>query len=87
MSFLSRHISTQRAELIPMAGTLTAGIDQRYLTPGQAAEYLQISLRTLRTLLSRREIPYVQPSGKGGLVRLDIQDLDDFMVRNKVQCL
>ena len=70
-----------------ITGTHTSGLNRRYVTPGQAAEYLQISLRTLRTLLSRREIPYVQPSGKGGLVRLDIEDLDDFMARNKVQCL
>ncbi|RJR36927.1 MAG: DNA-binding protein [Desulfobacteraceae bacterium] len=61
--------------------------NKRYLTAQEGAEYLSISLRTLRTLLAKREIPYIQPSGKGGLVRLDIQDLDAFMLKNKVHCL
>jgi excisionase family DNA binding protein len=60
---------------------------KRYITAQEGAAYLSISLRTLRTLLAKREIPYIQPSGKGGLVRLDVQDLDCFMAKNKVHCL
>jgi len=59
----------------------------RYLTPQEAAGYLAISLRTMRTLLSKREIPYVQAGGKGSFVRIDIEDIDAFMARNKVQCV
>jgi len=57
---------------------------RRYLNPKESAEYISVSLRTFRELLARRKIPYIQPSGKGGLVRVDILDLDEFMVRNKV---
>jgi len=62
-------------------------IPTRYLTAKEGADYLSISLRTLRTLLAKREIPYIQVGGKGCLVRVDLQDLDAFMVKNKVHCL
>jgi excisionase family DNA binding protein len=64
-----------------------ADISPRYLTPQQGAEYLSVSLRTMRTLLAKREISYIQPFGKGGMVRLDVRDLDAYMTRNKVHCL
>jgi excisionase family DNA binding protein len=56
----------------------------RYMTPAQRAAYLNVCLRTFRTVLSRREIPYIQFNGKGSLVRIDRQDLDEFMQKNKV---
>jgi excisionase family DNA binding protein len=56
----------------------------RYMTPAQGAAYLNVCLRTFRTVLSRREIPYIQFNGKGSLVRIDRQDLDEFMQKNKV---
>lgn len=62
-------------------------LSSRYLTPVRGAEYLSISLRTMRSLLAKREIPYVQIGGKGCLVRLDVQDLDEFMAKNKVIAL
>lgn len=64
----------------------TTEIPRRYLTPHEGAEYLSISLRSLRTLLAKREIPYTQIK-KGCLVRLDVRDLDLFMARNKVHSL
>ena len=57
------------------------------MTPQGACDYLCVSLRTMRTLLARGEIPYIQVGGKGSLVRLDIQDLDAFMAKNKVNRL
>ena len=62
-------------------------ISRRYITAQAACAYLSVSLRTMRTLLARGEIPYIQVGGKGCLVRLDIQDIDAFMARNKVHCL
>lgn len=62
-------------------------IPSRYLTAQEGADYLSISLRTLRTLLAKKGIPYIQVGGKGCLVRLDIEDLDQFMAKNKVHCL
>lgn len=59
----------------------------RYVTPQQGADYISVSLRTFRTLLAKRELPYIQLGGKGSLVRVDIQDLDAFMLKNKVHCL
>ena len=35
-------------------------------------------------MLAKREIPYSQFNGKGSLVRIDRQDLDEFMQKNKV---
>jgi excisionase family DNA binding protein len=68
-------------------GQITNKAPLRYLSAEDAAEYLSVSLRTMRSLLAKRELPYVQIGGKGCLVRLDIQDLDAFMSRNKVHCL
>ncbi len=60
------------------------GIGKRYITPQEGSAYLSVSLRTMRSLLSKGEIPYIQIGGKGCMVRLDITDLDQFMARNKV---
>ena len=63
------------------------GIAKRYITPQEGSAYLSVSLRTMRSLLSKGEIPYIQIGGKGCLVRLDVQDLDDFMLSHKVHRL
>ena len=62
-------------------------ITRRYITPQAGCDYLSVSLRTMRTLLARGGIPYIQVGGKGCLVRLDINDLDEFMQKNKVNRL
>jgi len=38
-------------------------------------------------MLSRKELPYIQFNGKGSLVRVDRQDLDEFMLKSKVSAL
>jgi excisionase family DNA binding protein len=57
------------------------------MTPAQGAIYLNVCLRTFRTMLAKREIPYSQFNGKGSLVRIDREDLDEFMLKNKVIAL
>lgn len=47
-----------------------------WLTPTQAAEYLQIALGTLRNLTSQRRIPF---SRRGGIVRYRITYLDRWL--------
>jgi excisionase family DNA binding protein len=52
----------------------------RLLTTEQAAEYLGVSARTVKQLMSRGQMPYVKI---GRSTRLDPGDLDDFIARNR----
>jgi len=66
---------------------VSKALTRRYITPQEGCDYISVSLRTMRALLAKGELPYIQIGGKGCLVRLDIHDLDAFMLRNKVNCL
>lgn len=60
---------------------LTDGDSRRpLLTTPQAAEYLQVSIRTVKGLLSDGRIAYVKI---GRATRIHIEDLDDFVVQNR----
>ena len=48
----------------------------------QAAEYLSVSVWTLRRLIQSGKLPVVQ-HGETGKFLLDIHDLDGFIERNK----
>jgi excisionase family DNA binding protein len=50
------------------------------LTTEQAAEYLGVSARTVKQLMSRGQMPYVKI---GRATRLDPGDLDDFIAQNR----
>lgn len=50
------------------------------LTTPQAAEYLQVSVRTVKGLLSEGRIAYVKI---GRATRIHIGDLDDFVAQNR----
>jgi excisionase family DNA binding protein len=55
---------------------------RRLLRSVQAAEYLSVSVWTLRRLIQSGELPVVQ-HGETGKFLLDIRDLDGFIERNK----
>ena len=55
---------------------------RRLLRSVQAAEYLSVSVWTLRRLIQNGELPVVQ-RGDNGKFLLDILDLDGFIERNK----
>jgi excisionase family DNA binding protein len=58
----------------------------KYLTVLEAARYLSISERTLRDMMAKRQISYIQRPGKRGLIRFSMADLDEFMLRNRKDC-
>ncbi|WP_280750707.1 MULTISPECIES: helix-turn-helix domain-containing protein [unclassified Parabacteroides] len=53
-----------------------------YLTSGEAAGYLHISMSTLYKLTMRREIPHYKPTGK--LCYFNRQELDEWISRNRI---
>ncbi len=55
--------------------------NRRLLTVDQAAEYLALSERQIWTMIERHELPVVA-SGRRKMV--DLQDLDEWIRRNKV---
>jgi len=50
----------------------------------EAAAYLCVSRRTVRRLIDRRAIPFFKVSGS---VRLDRQDLDNYLKRVRMEVL
>ena len=59
-------------------GTRSTG--PRLLTTEQAADYLGVSARTVKHLMSGGQMPYVKI---GRSTRLDLGDLDNFIARNR----
>lgn len=55
---------------------------KKLLTIKEASEYLRISEKGIYNMVWRREIPFVKI---GRRIRFDIQDLDDWISRNKVK--
>ena len=58
-----------------------AGKNRRLLTPGEVAEYLQVSPEQVRTLIRKGQIAAcnVGAGSKRPLYRITIQALDDFL--------
>lgn len=54
--------------------------NRRLLTVGEAATYLALSEREIYAKIARGDLP---PVRSGRATRLDIQDLDNWIVRNK----
>ena len=54
---------------------------RRCLTITEAAEYLNVSVRFMRRRVAQREIPYLK---LGGLVRFELDDLDEFIAQSRV---
>jgi excisionase family DNA binding protein len=50
------------------------------LTSEQAAEYLQVSLRTIKKLMSDGQLAYIKV---GRSTRLHRDDIDDYLARNR----
>jgi excisionase family DNA binding protein len=53
---------------------------RKLLDTEQAADYLGVSVRTIKTLMSDGQLPYVKI---GRCTRLDAADLDDFISRHR----
>lgn len=51
-------------------------VKRRYISPEAAAEYLGISTRTVRRLISSGELRAYRVRGGDRLVRVDLNDLD-----------
>jgi len=57
-------------------------VNRRLLRSAEAAEYLSLSVWTLRRLIQSGELPVVQ-RGEAGKFLVDIRDLDGFIERHK----
>jgi excisionase family DNA binding protein len=57
-------------------------LNRRLLRSAEAADYLSVSVWTLRRLIQSGELPVVQ-RGEAGKFLVDIRDLDGFIERNK----
>jgi excisionase family DNA binding protein len=57
-------------------------LNRRLLRSAEAADYLSVSVWTLRRLIQNGELPVVQ-RGEAGKFLVDIRDLDGFIERNK----
>jgi excisionase family DNA binding protein len=57
-------------------------LNRRLLRSTEAADYLSVSVWTLRRLIQSGELPVVQ-RGEAGKFLVDIRDLDGFIERNK----
>ncbi|MFN8194207.1 MAG: helix-turn-helix domain-containing protein [Nocardioidaceae bacterium] len=53
---------------------------RRWLSQQEAAEYLGVTTRTIRNYVSRGTLAAHRPRGSR-VVRIDVADLDEFMVR------
>ena len=57
-------------------------LNRRLLRSVEAADYLSVSVWTLRRLIQNGELPVVQ-HGEAGKFLVDIRDLDGFIERHK----
>jgi len=57
-------------------------LNRRLLRSAEAADYLSVSVWTLRRLIQSGELPVVQREDAGKFL-VDIRDLDGFIERNK----
>lgn len=65
-----------------MSKTARSVLNKRLLRSVEAADYLSVSVWTLRRLIQCGELPVVQ-RGEAGKFLVDIRDLDGFIERNK----
>jgi excisionase family DNA binding protein len=66
-----------------------SGIDGRghVLTMKEAAAYANVSEQTVKRWIRDEGLPKLQPTGRGGAVRIDPDELDDFLARDSGQRL
>jgi excisionase family DNA binding protein len=51
----------------------------------ETSERLGVSLFTLRAWVKKRKIPYVQPTGKGGAIMFDPEELQKWIDAGRVK--
>jgi excisionase family DNA binding protein len=54
-------------------------VPETWMDPEGAAEYAGVSLWTIRRWLKLRQLPYAQPSGRTGRIRIARSDIDAFL--------
>lgn len=54
---------------------------RRYITIAEAAEYLQISDRTVRRLITDGELTGYRVGRSGRLIRVDLNEIDEQLMR------
>lgn len=64
----------------PTADLPPGSLPARLLTTDQAAEYLNVSVRTVKNLMSNGRIAYVKI---GRATRIRVEDLDGYIARNR----
>ena len=65
-----------------MSKTVRSVLNKRLLRSAEAADYLGVSVWTLRRLIQTGDLPVVQ-RGEAGKFLVDLRDLDGFIERNK----
>ena len=65
-----------------MSKTVRSVLTKRLLRSAEAADYLSVSVWTLRRLIQSGDLPVVQ-RGEAGKFLVDLRDLDGFIDRNK----
>jgi len=76
--------SIAKLALVISQSTGNLSINSNYLTVREAADYIRVSQRQLRNLLSKNKIPFYHPEGK---ILLKTKDLDNYIEENKVESL
>ncbi len=59
-------------------------VNKKYLTAAEAAEYLRISERNLRSLIKQNKVPFYKLEGK---ILFKISELDSMLDKNKKESL
>ena len=73
---------TQMTKPVPQRANNKAAPRQRLYSLKEAAVYLGRTVWSVRELVWSRELPVIQ-SGRGGKQYLDINDLDEWIEKNK----
>ena len=58
--------------------------EKRFIGTKECAEYLDVSINTIRTWVWQRQIPYVK---MGRLVKFDLKELEQWIKKRRVEIL
>lgn len=80
--FINRAVSTTVKEELP--GAIRKATRKKWLTTEEAMKMLSCSRRHIQHLRDSNQLPYIQ---NGRVVRYDVDDVEAFLNRNKVEPL
>ena len=58
--------------------------EQRYLSPQELSQYLNLSIQTIYEWTSQKKIPYIK---LGRLVKFDQQEIDEWVKMQKIEVI